>query len=137
VNSCVYDIGTGTNNLSGLTVFIASDGELRNGVLTIDACSGTNCDSDSTAGVTAGSEEYGLQITDLGGGEYTALNSFDVADQAIPTVESGFAQTSTLGNGTGAGQTAVRLEITHRASMDSSTPQGSYSHLTTYTAYTN
>ena len=138
VSTCTYDIGTGTNNSSGVTIQVTSDGALDDGSGNdINACSGTNCDSDGTAAVTAGSEEYGFYISDNGGGEYTASGSYGTAHQPVPTSATTFATSSTTGSGTNTGQSAQRLEVTHAASMDTATVVGSYDQVVTYTAYTN
>jgi hypothetical protein len=138
VSTCTYDIGTGTNNLSGVSVYITSDGELRDGSgNTIDSCSGTNCDSLGGAGVSTGEEEYGIFISELGNSEYTAGGSFGTQHQGIPTTETLFASSSSTGSGTTTGSVSQRLEVTHAASISTATTQGSYSHIVTYTAFTN
>ncbi len=129
VNTCVYDLGTGTNNQSGLSVYMTSDGSLDDG-------NGNNIGSPSGA-VTAGEAEYGFYLSDLGGGEYTAAGSYNTQHQAVPTSETLIASTSDTGSGTTVGSTAQHLEVTHAASMSTSTVVGSYNQVITYTAYTN
>ncbi len=138
VNTCTYDIGTGTNNAAGLTIQVTSDGALDDGFSNdIDACAGTNCDSKDAAAVSAGQEEYGFYISELGNSEYTAAGSYGTQHQAVPTTATTFATTSSTGSGTNSGEIAQRLEVTHAASMDTATVVGSYDQTVTYTAYTN
>jgi hypothetical protein len=87
--------------------------------------------------VTAGEEEYGIYISELGDSEYTAGGSFATQHQGIPTVETLFASSSSTGSGTTTGAISQRLEVTHAASVSTATTQGSYSHIVTYTAFTN
>lgn len=138
VNTCTYDIGTGTNNAAGLTIQVTSDGTLDDGSSNdIDACSGTNCDGKGSAAVTAGQEEYGFYISELGNSEYTAAGSYGTNHQPVPTSATTFATTASTGSGTNSGEIAQRLEVTHAASMDTATVVGSYDQTVTYTAYTN
>lgn len=128
VKSCIYDVAGATNNASGMTVKIDSDGDLRNGSDTINAV------SDGT--VTAGSEEYGLIITDDGSShQWAGASTFETADTAIPTSETSFASTSVTIDGINT--QADRMEVTHKASMATSTKVAAYSQEVTYTAYTN
>jgi hypothetical protein len=141
VKTCQYDVATGTNNTAGVSLNINSDGPLDSVASggDIDACSGTNCDgADATAGVTAGSEEYGVFVSDNGGGEYTVSGSFGTDSQALPTTETLLASSSTTGDGTSATNFAERLEVTHSASMNSSTlVANDYNQEVIYTAFTN
>lgn len=138
VSNCTYDVGFSTNSINGATVNMVSDGQLRNGVNIIAACTGTNCNGDATTGVTAGSNEYGFQITDLGTGcSTTALAPYATADQPVPgTTDSIFANTATCDGATSA-NTTKRVEITHKASITNSTVVGSYSQLVTYSIFSN
>jgi hypothetical protein len=129
VNTCIYDVGAATNNVSGLTIKVTSDGALN------DASSNTiNAVADGT--VTAGSEEYGFQITDDGStDQYAGAGTFESSQTAVPTTETTFATTSAIIDGiTTQGD---RLEITHYASMSTATVVGAYNQVVTYTAYTN
>ncbi len=129
VNTCIYDIGTGTNNASGVSIYITSDGALDDGI--------GNSISSPTGAVTAGEEEYGFYISDVGGNEYSSAGSFAVQHQALPTSATLLATSSTTGSGTTVGSSSQHLEITHAASMSTSTIVGSYNQVVTYTAYTN
>jgi hypothetical protein len=130
VKSCVYDLGFATNNASGLTVKIIADAQLNSGGNDVNAV------ADGT--VTAGSEEYGVRITDIGTGcSASGASTFASADTAVPTTTTNFITSTSTCNGTTAGQTAKRAEVTHRASMDTATVVGSYDQLVTYTAFTN
>lgn len=138
VNTCLYDVGTGTNNAAGLTVRLTSDGAFDDGLGNdINACAGTNCDSVGAAAVNAGQEEFGFYASENGGGEYTVAGAYGSAHQAVPTSATTIATTSTTGNGTTSGQAAQRLEITNAASMDISTVVGTYRIVKTWTAFTN
>ncbi len=129
VNTCIYDLGTGTNNSTGVSVYMTSDGSLDDG-------NGNNIGS-PTGAVTSGEEEYGFYLSELGGGEYTAAGSYSTQHQAVPTSATLLATTSTTGSGTTVGSSSQHLEITHAASMSTSTIVGSYNQVVTYTAYTN
>ena len=138
VNSCSYDISAGTNNTTGLTI-------MMHGVLTSDWSTGSNTLTNSNGAdtinavsdgsVTAGYSEYGFQITDKGNDSYTANNSYDSQNSAIPSSESAIATTSTTLDG--ANDISKRLEITHYASMSNSTVAGNYSQGVVWTAFTN
>ena len=138
VNSCSYDISAGTNNPTGLTI-------MMHGVLTSDWSTGSNTlthsdgshtiNAVSDGSVTAGYNEYGFQITDNGSNSYTANNSYDSQNSAVPSSESAIATTSTTLDG--ANDITKRLEITHYASMSNSTVAGNYSQGVIWTAFTN
>ncbi len=129
VNLCVYDLGTGTNNASGVSVYMTSDGSLDDG--------NGNSIGSPTGAVTSGEEEYGFYLSELGGGEYSAAGSYGTQHQAVPTSATLLATTNTTGSGTTVGSSVQHLEITHAASMSTSTIVGSYNQVVTYTAYTN
>lgn len=138
VKTCSYDVGVGTNAAAGFTLQITSDGPLNSGGNDINACSGTNCNGVGAAAVNAGNEEYGFYISDLGTGcSVTASGSYGTAHQAVPTTATTIATSTATCNGTTSGQSAKHLEITHAASMDTSTVVGTYDQSVTYTAYTN
>jgi hypothetical protein len=124
VKTCTYDLGVGTNNATGASVTVASDGKLRNGA--------TNF-TDTVGTVTAGSERYGFYISTQGS-RFTAAGSYGTAYQAVPQPATSFAsstQTSDLLN------TAHHMTITHAASISSLTEVGNYAHKLTYRAFTN
>ncbi len=129
VNTCIYDLGTGTNNSTGVSVYMTSDGSLDDG--------NGNSIGSPTGAVTSGEEEYGFYLSELGGGEYTAAGSYSTQHQAVPTTVTLIASTSTTGSGTTVGSSSQHIEITHAASMSTSTIVGSYNQVVTYTAYTN
>ncbi len=129
VNTCIYDLGTGTNNSTGVSVYMTSDGSLDDG--------NGNSIGSPTGAVTSGEEEYGFYLSELGGGEYSAAGSYSTQHQAVPTSVTLIATTSTTGSGTTVGSSSQHLEITHAASMSTSTIVGSYNQVVTYTAYTN
>ncbi len=129
VNTCIYDVGTGTNNQSGLSVYMTGDGDLDDG--------NGNIIGTPTGAVTSGEAEYGFYLSDLGGGEFTAAGSYNTQHQAVPTSATLIASTSDTGSGTTVGSSAQHLEVTHAASMSTSTVVGSYNQLITFTAYTN
>ena len=128
VNSCSYDVAGATNNDSGMTVKVTSDGDL-------DDASGNTINAVSDGTVTAGSEEYGFVITDDGSTDQWNGGSYETSDSAVPTSETSFASTSATIDGINT--QADRLEVTHKASMATDTVAGSYNQVVTYTAYTN
>ncbi|MBD3363123.1 hypothetical protein GF362_05365 [Candidatus Dojkabacteria bacterium] len=133
VKDCDYDLGYATNNTAGLTVQVERDGLLDDGL-------GNDINNVTDGAVTAGIEEYGFQITDPGAGNcYTTLTSSydDGSDEEVPAGPANFFITDATCNGTTVGQSAERIEVSHRASMDTNTIVGSYDQLVTYTAYTN
>jgi len=138
VNTCSYDVGFSTNSVTGATVNIVSDGQFRNGVNIIAACTGTNCNGDATTGVTAGSNEYGFQITDSGTGCSTTPSApYGTADQAVPlAADVLFTNTATC-DGATAGNIGKRVEVTHKASITNATVVGTYAQLVTYSIFSN
>lgn len=131
VNTCVYDIGYGTNNAAGVTVQVIADDLLNNATADInDVADGT---------VTAGSEEYGFQITNngTGCGTLTPAGTYGSQDNAVPTTATDFFSNNAVCDGAASGNTTERVEVTHKASVSASTPVGTYNQLVTYTAFTN
>ncbi len=129
INTCIYDLGTGTNNTTGVSVYMTSDGPLDDGL-------GNSFDTPIVA-VVSGEEGYGFFISEQGGTEYTIAGNYSTPHQAVPASATLIASTSTTGSGTTVGSSVQHLEITHAASMSTSTIVGSYSQVVTYTAYTN
>ena len=129
VKSCIYDVAGATNNNSGMTVKVTSDGTLDDGAShDIDAV------SDGT--VTAGVEEYGFTITDDGSGDPWNGGTYETGDRAVPSSATTFASTSAPIDGINTQN--LRLEVTHKASMSTSTYVSSaYAQVVTYTAFTN
>jgi hypothetical protein len=131
VKDCNYDVGFATNNTAGLTVMVTSDGTLNDGL-------GNDIDAIADGTVTAGSEEYGFTISDIGAGcSASAQANYGTQDEPVPTAATNFISSTDVCNGTTAGQAAKRAEVTHKASMDTDTIVGSYDQVVTYTAYTN
>ena len=128
VNSCSYDVAGATNNSTGMTVKVTSDGALDDG-------NGHDINAVADGSVTAGSEEYGFTITDDGSADQWDGGSYETSDSAVPTSETTFASTS--GTIDGINNQADRLEVTHKASMATDTVTGNYDQVVTYTAYTN
>ncbi len=130
VKSCVYDIGFATNIASGLTIKVIRDAAMNDG-------SGNDINDVSDGTVTAGIEEYGFTISDIGTGCSASGGTFATGDRAVPSATTNFITTTATCNGTTTGQTAKRSEVTHKASMDTNTVVGNYDQVTTYTAFTN
>lgn len=112
VSPCNYDITTSTNAEDGYATTIIEDGNLR------DGSSDINDVSDGT--VTAGSEEYGIALTDVVGTDRAFTD-----ERAI----TGTAQT-VASDATGP-ISAQQVTITHKASITATTLAGSYSHIVT------
>ncbi len=130
VKSCNYDIGFATNNTAGLTINVVRDALLNSGTNDIDDV--------SDGAVSAGNEEYGFQITDIGAGcSAIAQGNYGSQDEPVPGSTANFIVSSAVCNGTTAGQSAKRAEVTHSASMDTDTIVGAYDQIVTYTAFTN
>jgi len=128
VKSCIYDIAGATNNASGMTVKITSDGTLNDG-------GGHDINAVADGSVTAGSEEYGLQITDDGDSDQWDGGTYETGDRSVPTSETTFASTSAPIDGIN--NIPRRFEVTHKASMATDTWVADYDQLVTYTAFTN
>jgi len=124
IKTCTYDVSVGTNNATGASVTIASDGKLRNGA--------TNF-TDTTGTVTAGSEAYGFYLS-TPGSRFTAAGSYGTSYQAVPQSANSFATSSTTSDLL---STAQHMTITHAASISSITSVGNYAHKLIYRAYTN
>lgn len=136
VSSCKYDVAGTTNNVTGMTVKVQ-------GVTVADWATGSavllagsnNIDAVADGAVTAGSEEYGFNISDDGAGDVWDGSTYETTDSAVPTTETIFASTAASIDG---GVVANRFEVTHEASMSGSTAASTgYQHGVVYTAYTN
>lgn len=103
-----------TNAPSGYNVKISEDDDLHSGSNDIDDV------ADSS--VTAGYEEYGITTSGAAG----QFNSIDTAISGTLTVASNSSHAS-----------AEQTTITFKASIDSATFNGSYSHVVTFTAVAN
>lgn len=124
VNTCTYDIGAGTNNSTGVTIKVTSDGKLRQGLTNFTDTSGT---------ITAGTEAYGFYIS-APGSVFTASGSYGTSYQAVPQTTPVFATSSTVSNEL---STAQHITVQHAAAMSTATQVGSYTHKMIYTAFTN
>lgn len=127
VNTCSYDVGVGTNNGAGSTLHITSDGPLTNGSHNFTAAGDTT--------IVAGTEEYGFRISDLGT-VFTDSADFNSGTdyETVPTVATAIATSAAVSN---KATTAQHIEITHAATMATTTPVGNYDHTVSYTAFTN
>lgn len=129
VKTCVYDIGGATNASAGMTVKIDADDALNDG-------SGNTIDDVADGTVSAGSEEYGVMITDDGAtDQWAGSGTFEASDTAVPTSETTFASTSAVIDAIN--NIGDRMEVSHDAAMATNTVIGNYDQLVTYTAYTN
>lgn len=124
VNSCSYDIGVGTNNPTGASVAINSDGKLRNGLIDF---------TDTLGSVTAGTESYGFYIS-TNGARFTPLGAFATAYQVVPTSNTNFASS---GLSSDLLNLSHHFAVTHSASISSTTQVGNYSHKIIYSGFTN
>ena len=125
VNTGNYDVNVGTNAASGATMKIAEDGDLRNGADTID-----DVVEDTGGTVTAGVEEYGVQVA--ADASWTEAGNFTDDDTPIPTGPANVA--STAGPIASSGDDVT---ITHRVAVSSITKALTYSHIVTWTATAN
>jgi len=126
VNTCTYDIGVGTNNAAGATVRMTSNGAFTNGSYNIPQA------GDST--IVAGTEEYGFRISDLGT-IFTDSATFNGSPyESVPTVATSITTSAGVSN---KATVAEHIEITHAATMATTTPVGNYTHTVTYTAFTD
>lgn len=124
VKNCLYDIGVGTNNASGASITVTSDGKLNNGFVDFTDTAGT---------ITAGTEAYGFYIS-TDGARFTPSGSYGSAYQAVPQIDSTFAASSLTSDLL---DTSHHLTITHAASVSSLTEVGNYTQTIIYKAYTN
>lgn len=114
LSSASYTVQVSTNSDSGYSLLITEDGALR---------SGGNSVGDVTDGsVTLGSSEYGVSVA----GSHASFAD----DRAITASPLTLASSTTRTTGT-------TTTITHRASVTSGTPVGSYSHVVTLTVAAN
>lgn len=127
VSTCSYYLRVGTNDADGLTVRVVADNQLNN--------SGDTADIDDVSDntVTAGAEEHGIRVVVGTGLTADAAFTPNTEDNAVPTSIGNLAtSTGPITAGTG-----TDIEITHRASVSTSTPADTYDQIVTYTAYTN
>lgn len=113
VSTAGVDITISTDSETGYSLTVTEDGNLRSGSSDINDV--------SDGSVTTGSEEYGIRTTGTDG-----LLSSDRAMSGTVTVASA------------TGRVTDRMtSVTFRASADSNTPAGNYSHVVTFTATVN
>lgn len=118
-----YDVNVGTNADSGATMYIAEDGNLRNGANDI------NDITEDTGTVTAGTEEYGIAA--VATANWTEQGNFTDDDTPIP---SGPA---TVATSAGPIDYTDEVAVTHRAAISAATLAMTYSHIVTWTATAN
>lgn len=124
VKTCAYNVSVGTNNSTGASVNVFSDGRLRNGVIDF---------TDTLGSITAGTEAYGFYIS-AAGTRFTPSGSFGTAFQAVPLSSTNFAASTLTSDLLSISQ---HMTVTHAASVSSVTQVGNYSHKLTYRAFTN
>ncbi len=129
ISTCSYDLGTGTNNPAGVSIYMKSDGALDDNF--------GNSIGNPSGSVTSGESEYGIYLSDNGGGEYSFYNSFGSQHRTVPTNYILIARSASTGQGTTNGYNDQHLEITHAASMSTDTVVGSYDQEVTYVVYSN
>jgi len=117
-----YDVNVGSNATSGVTLYLAEDGNLRNGSDDI------NDVADSA--VTAGSEEYGVAVTTSG--TWSIDTTYSGIDAPIITGPDIVATTTG-----GIDITGDDVNVVHKAAIASSTVATTYSHIVTWTAVGN
>ena len=111
-----------SNNTTGITMQIATDGTLDDG-------SGNDINYVADGTVTAGSEEYGISTSNVSGG-ITVDATYNTGDNAIVQAADDLATTSgTVNGGT--------LDINYKASISGNTVAGSYAQVVTVTVATN
>lgn len=126
VNTCSYDVGVGTNNDAGSTLRVISSGDFTNGSHNFTQAGDTT--------IVAGTEEYGFRISDLGT-VFTDSATFNGATyESVPTSATSIATSAAVSD---KATTAQHIEITHAATMATTTPVGNYNHTVTYTAFTD
>ena len=115
VKTAVTRMEVTTNARSGYTASISEDGELR-------SSGGASINEVTDGAVTVGSEEYGIETT---GDEAQGTNDFVITSgNTAVASSSGFA-------------TESRTAVIYKASIDLSTPSGSYSQIVTYLVTAN
>lgn len=128
VNSCAYRIAAGTNNSTGMEVYVLADGVLSTGA------GGAGDTVDDAAGgdtIIAGDEEHGIRVT-LGTG-FTVGGSFsETNDEAVPGTETLILDAAAAVDDS---STANWSTVTHYASVNSATVAGSYEQIVTYRAW--
>ena len=120
VSSATQQYTVNSNNTSGITMQIAHDGDIDDG-------SGNDIDAVSDGTVTAGSEEYGIEVTTSG---LTVDATYISGDNEIVQSADDLASSA-------AAVAAATLDITYKASITGTTVAGSYDQVVTVTISTN
>jgi len=127
VNTCQYRLAVETNAQEGFSVFIRSDGDLRN---TFDSIS--NIVEGWT--ISAGTEGYGIAVTAGTGIDEQGI--FDSDDSPISATDSLLIKTDSVYNYT-QGDLDTSSLITHKIAISEETPAGFYSQIIIYTIIGN
>jgi len=121
VSSDLQTYTINSNNTTGITMQIATDGDLDDG-------SGNEIDYVADGTVTAGSEEYGITVDNES--SVTIDATYDTGDNAIVQAPDDLATTA-------AEVTGGSFDITYKASIDGGTETGVYAQVVTVTIATN
>ena len=124
VKSVTQSYTVHSNNNTGIQVHVQSDGDLRDG-------NGNTIDAVTDGEVTAGSEEYGITLSNFTSTLRAEPGSdFVSGDDAIPTTKTDIVDsTTTVNNGT--------FDVTYKAAISGDTVAGEYSQVVTFTIATN
>ena len=117
-----YDLNVGTNAANGATVRVEENQDMTSGGNTI-----SDIVEDTGGAVTAGVEEYGVQV-DADVGSWTEQGDFTDDDTPIPGSTTAVAST-----GGPLASTGDDVTITHKIAVASSTDAGNYTHTVTWT----
>ena len=121
VNEADQTYTVNSNNRTGVTIAIIADGDMDDGF-------GNNIDAVSDGTVTAGSEEYGIEVDNVL--SLTIESPFDTGDDEVPQVSDNIANSTTeISNAT--------FDINYKASITGTTIAGSYDQVVTVTISTN
>ena len=120
VNSFTQQYTVNSNNESGITMQIAHDGDIDDG-------SGNDINAVADGTVTAGSEEYGIEVSASG---LTVDATYSAGDNEIVQSADDIASST-------AEVSAATLDITYKASITGTTVAGSYDQVVTVTISTN
>jgi len=127
ISQCSYRLAAETNAISGFQIYISVDGNFRNQSSFI-----ANISENSQ--IAQGEEGYGLAIQGATG--LLEQGDFTDDDTPIPSTETLLIKSNSVYNYT-QGDTTTSSLITHKASVDSTTPAGVYAQTITYTILGN
>ena len=120
MSSATQQYTVNSNNTSGVTLQIATDGDFDDGASnTIDAV--------SDSAVTAGSEEYGIAVS---GASLTIDATYNSGDNPIVQAADDIATSASEVDG-------ATMDITYKASIAGTTVAGSYTQVVTVTIASN